>query len=407
MSKHTFQQKIFKSPTFCHVCNGFILGLGQKGLRCTACFLTTHKNCAEKVSADCIDRTEGELVPEEEPKWINIEKDADLSKYYTPGSPWDKYDKIGELGSGGGGIVYEVKDKKEGQPWALKELPLDSYELVLLEREVLVMRDLKHPNLIGLKEAFKTSEFIYLVLDIVRGGELFDRIIEAEYFREEDASNITRQLLEALAYMHKSGCAHRDIKAENVLCVTKDSLDVKLADFGLANSLGEHTKFQSCVGTTDYMAPELLEGVRYGFGVDVWSVGVLTYIMLCGYPPFYGKTENSRVEKILAGKFSFDDEVWDSVSESAKNFICHLLVNQPQSRYTAAQALQHPWIKGLTIHKDDAKKALPSKSKMKGYVDETADLKAKENEELKAARAKEKREKKAAKKEKKSKKEKS
>ena len=137
----------------------------------------------------------------------------------------------------------------------MKELAKDSYDLELLEREILIMKDLKHEGLIGLKEAFMGDKCIYLVLDLVRGGELFDRIIEKEYMSEKEASEITKQLLEALAYMHARGCAHRDIKAENVLLVAPDSNKVKIADFGLSNALGEATKFQSCVGTTDYMAP--------------------------------------------------------------------------------------------------------------------------------------------------------
>jgi len=210
-----------------------------------------------------------------------------------------------------------------------------------------------------LKEAYMGAQTISLVLDLVRGGELFERIIKNEFFNEKDASEVTRQLLEALKYMHERGCAHRDIKAENVLLVDKTGYAVKIADFGLSNALGEASRFQSCVGTTDYMAPEMLEGAKYGFGVDVWGVGVLAYIMLCGYPPFYGKTENERVEKILSGHFEFADEVWDTVSESAKNFICHLLVMQPQARYTAAQALKHPWITKASLAELD-NRALPS-----------------------------------------------
>jgi calcium/calmodulin-dependent protein kinase I len=294
---------------------------------------------------------------------------VEVQSYYKRGDPYDIYKKKDKLGEGGGGVVYEVTHKKEKTSWALKELAKDSYDLYLLEREILIMKDLSHPGLIGLKEAFMGDKVIYLVLELVRGGELFDRIIANEFFREKDASFVSKQLLEALSYMHDRGCAHRDIKAENVLLVSADKHDyhVKLADFGLANALGEATKFQSCVGTTDYMAPEMLESIRYGFGVDIWSAGVLTYIMLCGYPPFYGQTENDRVEKILSGKYDFEDAVWESVTSSAKNFIAHMLVQQPTARYSAKQALAHPWITQAALEKTEDR-ALPSLANLAKHV---------------------------------------
>ncbi len=324
-------------------------GLKKTGLRCEHCYVAVHKKCAEKLGSDCVKSSSDDIEPEEAPAevaWMDIAK-TDIQTYYKKGSPYDFYEKKEKLGEGGGGAVYKVVCKADKAIWALKEIRKDSYDLPLLEREILVMKDLHHPGLVTMKEAFQDSVNIYLVLDLVKGGELFDRIIEQESFSEEDAAKITAQLLSALEYMHGKGCAHRDIKAENVLCVDKTGTQVKLADFGLANALGEATKFQSCVGTTDYMAPEMLESLKYSFGVDVWSLGVLTYIMLSGYPPFYGKTENDKVEKILTAKFDFNHAVWDDVSDSAKNFICRCLSLQPKQRWTVKQLLQHPWITGV------------------------------------------------------------
>jgi serine/threonine protein kinase len=310
--------------------------------------VAAHKKCADKLGNDCVKSQLAELEPEEpaqEVAWMDIGK-ADIQKYYSAGSPYNFYEKKEKLGEGGGGAVYRVVDKADKQVWALKEIRKDSYDLPLLEREILVMKDLRHEGLVTLKQAFQDKTNIYLVLDLLKGGELFDRIIEQESFSEEDASTITAQLLHALDYMHSKGCAHRDIKAENVLLVDKTSTKVKLADFGLANALGEASKFQSCVGTTDYMAPEMLESLKYSFGVDVWSLGVLTYIMLSGYPPFYGKNENEKVDKILTAKFDFNHAVWDDVSDSAKNFICRCLSLQPKQRWNVKQLLAHPWITG-------------------------------------------------------------
>jgi serine/threonine protein kinase len=316
--------------------------------------MAVHKKCAEKVKADCIKSSADEIEPEDAPAtvaWMDIAKE-NIQTYYKKGSPYDFYEKKEKLGEGGGGAVYKVVCKADGAIWALKEIRKDSYDLPLLEREILVMKDLNHSGLVTMKEAFQDAVNIYLVLDLVKGGELFDRIIEQESFSEEDAAKITAQLLGALDYMHSKGCAHRDIKAENVLCVDKTGTEVKLADFGLANALGEATKFQSCVGTTDYMAPEMLESLKYSFGVDVWSLGVLTYIMLSGYPPFYGKTENDKVEKILTAKFDFNHAVWDDVSDSAKNFICRCLALQPKQRWSVKELLKHPWITGVAREGD-------------------------------------------------------
>lgn len=151
-----------------------------------------------------------------------------------------------------------------------------------------------HVGLTKLLCAYKDEKFIYLIMDYVAGGELFDKIAELESFDEQDAADVTRQLLQALNYLHERGCAHRDIKAENILLVDKDGTQVKIADFGLANTLGNQSKFMSFVGTTPYMAPEVLSGASYGCGVDMWSLGVLTFVMLAGFMPFSGKTEVRR-----------------------------------------------------------------------------------------------------------------
>jgi len=359
-----------------------------------------------------------EIIPEDAPenaKWLNLVTE-DINNYYSKGSPYDFYEKKSKLGEGGGGAVYLVTSKKDGAEWALKEIRKDSYDLPLLEREILVMKDLHHPGLVQMKEAFHDKTYIYLVLDVIRGGELFDRIIEQESFSEEDACAITAQLVNALEYMHDKGCAHRDIKAENVLCVDKTGTQVKLADFGLANALGEASKFASCVGTTDYMAPEMLESLRYSFGVDVWSLGVLTYIMLSGYPPFYGKTENEKVEKILTAKYDFGHAVWNDVSDNAKDFINKCLCLQPKQRWSVKQLKEHPWIASLA-KKETKKVALKTKSGLKEYHGAVKEDKEKSKRTMqaekeakkaaeKAAEAAEKEEKKKKKEEKKEKKEK-
>jgi hypothetical protein len=191
------------------------------------------------------------------------EEKAATEELYEQGSVWDKYTRKGVLGKGGCGVVYKVVNKVTKEAFALKQMKKDSYLLDILEREIMIMKKFDHPHLTKLREAYLDDKFICLVMDYVAGGELFDKIAELEFFSEKDAADITKQLLSALSYLHERGCAHRDIKAENILLVDKEGTQVKIADFGLANTLGNRNKFMSFVGTTPYMAPEVLSGACF------------------------------------------------------------------------------------------------------------------------------------------------
>jgi serine/threonine protein kinase len=262
------------------VCEKIVPGAG--GLHCTRCYFTVHATCISGASQPCISMTSirstrssatpadagaaaaattAVAAPAAAPA-ANEEKAA-TEELYEQGSVWDKYTRKGVLGKGGCGVVYKVVNKVTKEAFALKQMKKDSYLLDILEREIMIMKKFDHPHLTKLREAYLDDKFICLVMDYVAGGELFDKIAELEFFSEKDAADITKQLLSALNYLHERGCAHRDIKAENILLVDKEGTQVKIADFGLANTLGNRNKFMSFVGTTPYMAPEVLSGACF------------------------------------------------------------------------------------------------------------------------------------------------
>ncbi|KAE8583138.1 hypothetical protein XENTR_v10020438 [Xenopus tropicalis] len=190
-------------------------------------------------------------------------------------------------------------------------------------------------------------------MELVTGGELFDRIIERGYYTEKDASQLIRQVLDAVQYLHNMGIVHRDLKPENLLYATPfEDSKIMISDFGLSK-IEDGGMMATACGTPGYVAPELLEQKPYGKAVDVWAIGVISYILLCGYPPFYDENDSELFNQILKAEYEFDSPYWDDISESAKDFIRHLLEREPEKRLTCEQALQHPWICGDTALERD------------------------------------------------------
>nr|CAD7196651.1 unnamed protein product [Timema douglasi] len=183
-------------------------------------------------------------------------------------------------------------------------------------------------------------------MELVTGGELFDRIVEKGSYTEKDASDLIRQVLEAVDYMHEQGVVHRDLKPENLLYYSQDEdSKIMISDFGLSKMEDSGVMATAC-GTPGYVAPEVLAQKPYGKAVDVWSIGVISYILLCGYPPFYDENDANLFAQILKGEFEFDSPYWDDISDSAKDFIRQLMCVEVEKRYTCRQALAHPWISG-------------------------------------------------------------
>jgi len=187
---------------------------------------------------------------------------------------------------------------------------------------------------------------LYLVLELMTGGELFDRIVEKEHYSEMEASETIRPIVDAIRYCHSMGIIHRDLKPENLLYGSRDeSAIIKISDFGLARFLQGELATTAC-GTPGYVAPEILNAKGYGKEVDYWSIGIILYILLCGFPPFYEENNAELFAKIKEGKFEFPSPYWDDISDSAKDLISSLLVVDPASRLNADSILTHPWVKG-------------------------------------------------------------
>jgi len=213
-------------------------------------------------------------------------------------------------------------------------------------REIELMKMMDHPNIIKLYESFEDHRNIYLVMELCAGGELFDRIIESGHFTEVQAATLMQQIVRAIYYMHENHVCHRDLKPENFLFMTKDPIEknlIKIIDFGLSCQFEAGQVLTTKAGTPYYVAPQVLAG-KYDQLSDMWSVGVIMYVMLCGYPPFFGETDAEVLAKVRLGNFSFNAADWKNVSEDAKNLIRMLLKMNPRDRYTAEQALNHDWI---------------------------------------------------------------
>jgi len=252
-----------------------------------------------------------------------------------------------ELGRGAFSIVY-LGTGKDGSKVAVKNISkkdISEEELQNLGREISIMKKLQHPGIVQLKDTFETDTTLYLVLELVDGGELFDQIVDRGNYSEADAAAVIRQVLEATAFMHSKGIAHRDLKPENLLVCGPKKETVKLADFGLSKDEGTGN-LQTASGTPGYVAPEVLGGNPYTNAVDIWSIGVITYVMLCGYTPFYSENQRELFQQILKAEYTFGSPEWDDISKDAKDFIAKILVVNGNVRPSAADCLQHPWVTG-------------------------------------------------------------
>ncbi|PRP89779.1 hypothetical protein PROFUN_00121 [Planoprotostelium fungivorum] len=259
-----------------------------------------------------------------------------------------------ELGRGSFSIVYRATHKTTGKDWAVKIVDKDKLgpkKMEMVDTEIEILSKLTNSHIIRLSEVYDDEKNCYMIMELVTGGELFDKIVELQSYSEKDASKLIEQLIEAVEDLHKNKIVHRDLKPENLLLSSNDAdADIKLADFGLSTFVEEHTKLKKAVGTPGYIAPEILQTLDeildgYGKEVDMWSVGVILYILLCGFPPFYAEDDDESFDQIISGVFEYPEPYWNNVSHEAKDLINHLLVVDAKKRYSATQALQHPWIK--------------------------------------------------------------
>jgi len=252
-----------------------------------------------------------------------------------------------KLGEGSYGAVCKARHKVTQAVRAVKSI--SKAQMKNLERfhqEIAIMKMMDHPNICKLFESFEDVRSLYLVMELCTGGELFDRIIEVGHFTEVQAAITMQHMFRAIYYMHQSHVCHRDLKPENFLFTTKEPIDrstLKVIDFGLACKFSPGQVLTTKAGTPYYVAPQVLLG-KYDQSSDLWSLGVIMYVLLCGYPPFHGETDTDVLAKVRLGNFSFPTSDWKKVSEDAKQLIRFLLRMNPRDRYTAEQALNHIWV---------------------------------------------------------------
>ncbi|KAF0688082.1 Aste57867_20243 [Aphanomyces stellatus] len=252
------------------------------------------------------------------------------------------------LGAGTFAVVKEGVQKSTGKKFAIKCIKknaLSQSDLDALYDEINILKRLDHPNIMTLYEVYSEEDYYYLVTEFMAGGELFDRIVDKTFYSEKEARDLVRLLLGAIKYCHDHNVVHRDLKPENLLLTSKDDdASIKLADFGFAKQ--ESTGLSTACGTPGYVAPEILSGQKYGKSVDIWSIGIITYILLCGYPPFHDENQRKLFASIKGGKYVFNAPYWDDVSDTAKEFIGTMLRVAPDERFTADQLLAHRWVTG-------------------------------------------------------------
>uniref|UniRef100_A0A8C4REM4 calcium/calmodulin-dependent protein kinase n=1 Tax=Erpetoichthys calabaricus TaxID=27687 RepID=A0A8C4REM4_ERPCA len=252
-------------------------------------------------------------------------------------------------GVGAFSVVRRCVKLCTGQEYAAKIIntkKLSARDHQKLEREARICRLLKHSNIVRLHDSISEEGFHYLVFDLVTGGELFEDIVAREYYSEADASHCIHQILDSVNHIHQHDIVHRDLKPENLLLASKcKNAAVKLADFGLAIEVqGDQQAWFGFAGTPGYLSPEVLRKEAYGKPVDIWACGVILYILLVGYPPFWDEDQHKLYQQIKAGAYDFPSPEWDTVTPEAKNLINQMLTINPAKRITAQEALKHPWV---------------------------------------------------------------
>jgi len=306
-----------------------------------------------------------------------------------------RYKLIEKMGDGAFSNVYRALDLEGNQGEVaikvVRKYELNSSQRANILKEVQIMRNLNHPNIVKLIEFSECRSYYYIVLELLKGGELFHQIVRLTYFSEELSRHVIVQVAEALKYLHEEkGVVHRDIKPENLLFEPiqfvpsknpkpvqpgdEDKEDegefipgvgsggigrIKVADFGLSKVVWDSQTMTPC-GTVGYTAPEIVRDERYSKSVDMWALGCVLYTLLCGFPPFYDESINVLTEKVAKGQYTFLSPWWDNISKSAQDLISHLLTVDPDERYDINQFLAHPWIRGTDEETVPARDAPPT-----------------------------------------------
>ncbi|XP_059508852.1 myosin light chain kinase 2, skeletal/cardiac muscle-like isoform X2 [Stegostoma tigrinum] len=274
------------------------------------------------------------------------------------------------LGGGRFGSVHRCTERSSGLQLAMKIIKVRSAkEKESITNEVQVMNLLNHVNLIQLYDAFETRSEMILMMEYVEGGELFERIVDENYsLTELDAMVYVKQICQGVHYMHNMYVLHLDLKPENILCVDHNGNQVKIIDFGLARRYKPRDKLRVSFGTPEFLAPEIVNFEHVSFPTDMWSLGVITYMLLSGLSPFLGDSDAETLSNILTTNCNFDDEAFENISEEAKDFIANLLIREKSGRISAAQCLKHPWLSNFAAKSKHSKIQLKSQLLLKKYV---------------------------------------
>ncbi|KAK7245856.1 hypothetical protein RIF29_40708 [Crotalaria pallida] len=265
----------------------------------------------------------------------------DIKKYYTLGK---------ELGRGQFGVTYLCTENSTGNTYAcksiLKRKLVSKADKEDMKREIQIMQHLSgQPNIVEFKGAYEDRYSVHLVMELCAGGELFDRIIARGHYSERAAASMCRAIVNVVHICHFMGVLHRDLKPENFLLSSKDEgAALKATDFGLSVFIEEGKVYRDMVGSAYYVAPEVLRR-SYGKEIDIWSAGIILYILLSGVPPFWAETEKGIFDAILEGEIDFESQPWPSISNSAKDLVRKMLTQDPKKRITSAEVLEHPWIR--------------------------------------------------------------
>lgn len=264
--------------------------------------------------------------------------------------------KLGRvLGQGAFAKVKLATCTKDNVKWAVKVISrrsLSASDSESLKKEMSILQKVAHKNIVRTKEIYDTPNFTYIVMECMSGGELFDRIVDMGSYTELEAKTAFWDIMSAISYCHSHGVVHRDLKPENILYTSAaPDADLKLADFGLADVINSDQMLHASCGTPSYIAPEILKGKEYGKEVDVWSAGVILYILICGFPPFYADDDVALFRNIKLGEFEYTEPYWDDASEEVKDLINSMLIVDPSKRLNVDEAMKHQWLSDDFPHK--------------------------------------------------------
>jgi len=256
------------------------------------------------------------------------------------------YDIKETIGQGSFAKVKRGIERSTGKEFAIKIINKDNVDQrESIMTEIIILKNVSHPNIMKLHHVFESSYRIYLVTELLEGGELYDLIADRGFLTEAETSKIMRKVVQAVAYLHMKNVCHRDLKPENILLGAKGDIEsVRITDFGLSKITDQQNALKTACGTPSYVAPEILSGCPYGFEVDMWSCGVILYVLMCGFPPFYAEADADLYALIQSGTYSFPSPYWDNISDIAKDLIQRLIVVEPSKRLTPVQFLLHPFI---------------------------------------------------------------